>query len=56
MESVSEIIKAAIIYTAVKDSGVQLAIRYLCEPKNRWVTQQMIREEGELSFAKNTET
>lgn len=34
MESASEIIKAATGYPAVKDSGVQLAIRHLCEPEN----------------------
>jgi len=34
MESVSEILKAATAYPAVKDSGVQLVIRHLCEPEN----------------------
>ncbi|MFH2025045.1 MAG: mechanosensitive ion channel family protein, partial [bacterium] len=38
------------VYTAVKDSGVQLAIRYLCEPKNRRGTQQAIWEETLDSF------
>jgi len=33
------------IYTTVKDSGIQLAIRYLCEPKNRRGAQQAIWEE-----------
>lgn len=33
------------VYTTVKDSGVQLAIRYLCEPKKRRGTQQAIWEE-----------
>ncbi|MGC9364564.1 MAG: mechanosensitive ion channel family protein [Fidelibacterota bacterium] len=33
------------VYTAVKDSGVQLTIRYLCEPKNRRGTQHAIWEE-----------
>jgi small-conductance mechanosensitive channel len=33
------------IYTSVKDSGVQLAIRYLCEPKNRRGIQQAIWED-----------
>jgi len=38
------------VYTSVKDSGVQLAIRYLCEPKNRRGTQQSIWEEILDSF------
>jgi len=38
------------VYTSVKDSGVQLAIRYLCEPKNRRGTQQAIWEEILDSF------
>jgi len=33
------------IYTTVKDSGIQLAIRYLCEPKNRRGAQQASWEE-----------
>lgn len=33
------------VYTAVKDSGVQLAIRYLCDPKNRRGIQQTIWED-----------
>ncbi len=38
------------VYTSVKDSGVQLAIRYLCEPKNRRGSQQAIWEEILDSF------
>jgi small-conductance mechanosensitive channel len=33
------------VYTSVKDSGVQLTIRYLCEPRNRRGTEQAIWEE-----------
>jgi len=40
------------VYTSVKDSGVQLAIRYLCEPKNRRGTQQLIWEEILDEFSK----
>lgn len=40
------------VYTAVKDSGVQLTIRYLCEPRNRRGTQHAIWEEILESFAR----
>lgn len=40
------------VYTAVKDSGVQLTIRYLCEPKNRRGTQHAIWEEILESFVR----
>lgn len=40
------------VYTAVKDSGVQLAIRYLCDPKNRRGIQQAIWEDVLEQFGK----
>jgi small-conductance mechanosensitive channel len=40
------------VYTSVKDSGVQLAVRYLCEPKNRRGTQQAIWEDVLEQFGK----
>ncbi|MBU4444775.1 mechanosensitive ion channel, partial [bacterium] len=40
------------VYTSVKDSGVQLTIRYLCEPKNRRSTQQAIWEDVLEQFGK----
>ena len=45
------------VYTSVKDSGVQLAIRYLCEPKSRRNTQQIIWEEilDEFSRTENVD-
>jgi len=40
------------VYTSVKDSGVQLTIRYLCEPRNRRGTEQAIWEEILTEFGK----
>ncbi|HDP68382.1 MAG TPA: mechanosensitive ion channel family protein [Candidatus Marinimicrobia bacterium] len=40
------------VYTAVKESGVQLTIRYLCEPRSRRSTQHAIWEEILESFAR----
>ncbi|MBL7066536.1 MAG: mechanosensitive ion channel, partial [Candidatus Marinimicrobia bacterium] len=40
------------VYTSVKDSGVQLTIRYLCEPKNRRGIQQTIWEDVLEQFGK----
>ena len=40
------------VYTSVKDSGVQLAVRYLCEPKNRRGSQQAIWEDILQEFKK----
>lgn len=39
------------VYTAVKESGIQLTIRYLCEPRNRRSAQHAIWEEILESFA-----
>jgi small-conductance mechanosensitive channel len=41
------------VYTSVKDSGVQLTIRYLCEPRNRRGTEQAIWEEILTEFGKS---
>lgn len=40
------------VYTSVKDSGVLLAIRYLCEPRQRRETEQAIWEDILREFAK----
>jgi len=40
------------VYTSVKDSGVRLTIRYLCEPRNRRGTEQAIWEEILTEFGK----
>lgn len=40
-----------IVYTSVKDSGVLLTIRYLCEPRQRRSVQQEIWEDILVSFA-----
>ncbi len=40
-----------IVYTSVKDSGVLLTIRYLCEPRQRRDVQQEIWEDILVSFA-----
>jgi small-conductance mechanosensitive channel len=39
------------VYTSVKDSGVMLTIRYLCEPRKRRGSQQIIWEEILERFA-----
>lgn len=39
------------VYTSVKDSGVQLSIRYLCEPRERRGTEQEIWEDILHEFA-----
>lgn len=41
-----------IVYTSVKDSGVLLTIRYLCEPRGRRGSEQAIWEDILLEFAK----
>ena len=40
-----------IVYTKVKDSGVLLTIRYLCEPQNRRDSEQVIWEDILKEFA-----
>ena len=42
-----------IVYTSVENSGVQLSIRYLCEPRKRRTTIQEIWETILLEFAKH---
>lgn len=39
------------VYTSVKDSGVMLTIRYLCEPRQRRMTAQQIWEDILEAFA-----
>jgi small-conductance mechanosensitive channel len=41
------------VYTTVKGNGVQLSIRYLCEPKKRRITDQEIWEDVLKEFSKN---
>ena len=33
------------IYTSIEDSGVKLTIRYLCNPRKRRITSQLIWED-----------
>ncbi len=40
------------VYTSVKDSGVMLTIRYLCEPRRRRTSEQEIWEDVLQAFAK----
>jgi len=40
------------IYTSVKDSGVLLTIRYICEPRKRRATEHVIWEDILRAFAK----
>jgi len=42
-----------ITYTSVKDSGVLITLRYLCEPRKRRDTKQKIWENILIEFAKN---
>lgn len=42
-----------IVYTSVKDSGVMLTMRYLCEPRDRRGTQQAIWEEVLRKFSQH---
>jgi small-conductance mechanosensitive channel len=44
-----------IVYTSVKDSGILLTIRYLCEPRNRRGSEQSIWEDVLLEFAKHSD-
>jgi len=41
------------VYTSVHDSGVLLTVRYLCEPRQRRVTEQEIWEDILREFAKH---
>lgn len=41
-----------IVYTSVKDSGILLTIRYLCEPRHRRGTEQAIWEDILREFAR----
>lgn len=40
------------VYTTVKDSGVMLTIRYVCEPRKRRDTEEDVWEEILNKFAK----
>ena len=40
------------VYTKVEDSGILLTIRYLCNPRKRRITSQMIWEDILDSFSK----
>lgn len=42
-----------IVYTAVKDSGIMLSMRYLCKPNKRRVTQDAIWKDILLEFKKH---
>jgi small-conductance mechanosensitive channel len=42
-----------IVYTSVKDSGVMLTMRFLCDPRQRRGYEQSIWEEVLLEFSKN---
>ena len=41
------------VYTSVKDSGVQLTIRYLCQPRQRRVTEEKLWEDVLKHFAQH---
>jgi len=43
------------VYTSVKDSGVMLTVRYLCEPRQRRGTEQAIWEDVLDEFAKHSD-
>ena len=43
------------VYTSVKDSGVLLTIRYLCEPRQRRTTEQSIWEDILREFARRSD-
>ncbi len=42
-----------IVFTSVKDSGVMLTIRYLCNPRERRLTEEKIWEDVLIEFAKH---
>ena len=41
------------VYTKVEDSGILLTIRYLCNPRKRRITSQLIWEDILDEFSKN---
>ncbi|GIK42920.1 MAG: mechanosensitive ion channel protein MscS [Chloroflexota bacterium] len=43
------------VYTSVKDSGVMLTIRYLCEPRQRRGSEQAIWEDILVEFARHSD-
>ena len=43
------------VYTDVKENGIQISIRYLCEPKRRRIATQEIWEDILLEFDKNND-
>jgi small-conductance mechanosensitive channel len=42
-----------IVYTSVKDSGVMLTMRYMCNPRERRITEEKIWEHILIEFAKH---
>lgn len=42
-----------IVYTDVKDSGIQLTVRYLCEPKQRRTTSNKVWEDALVMIEEN---
>ncbi len=44
-----------IVYTSVKDSGVMLTMRFLCDPRQRRNYEHVIWEEVLKAFAKSNE-
>ena len=43
------------VYTTVRDSGILLTLRYLCEPRRRRGSEQVLWEGILREFAKNDE-
>ena len=43
------------VYTSVKDSGVMLTMRYLCDVRKRRTTEQLIWENVLDEFAKHSD-
>ncbi|MFP4529642.1 MAG: mechanosensitive ion channel family protein [Candidatus Kapaibacterium sp.] len=41
------------VYTDVRDSGVLLSMRYLCDPRQRRITEQLIWEDVLIKFAEH---
>jgi small-conductance mechanosensitive channel len=42
-----------IVYTTVRDSGIKLTMRYICDPRKRRVTEHEIWEDVLTAFAKH---
>ncbi len=40
-----------IVYTSVRDSGIMLTMRYICDPRKRRVTEHQIWEDVLTAFA-----